>query len=114
MANFYNSHRAEPSFTYLKKDEKTIEAQVKTGKYQAIKKGDHLMVYNKTETDTIELKVLRVTSYESFQELLEIEPLKQVLPDAETIEEAVEIYTKFYTPADEKKFGVVAIEVKRV
>ena len=40
---------------------------------------------------------------------------KKVIPDAKSIDDAVNnVYYKFYSPEDEKKFWVVAIEIKKI
>jgi ASC-1-like (ASCH) protein len=114
MANFYNSHRAEPYYTFLKKGLKTIEGRVKNGKYRLVKKGDHIVVHNSTETDSTEVIVERVAYYPSFEEMLKMEPIKKILPDVETVEDGIEVYRKFYMEKEEKKYGVVAIEVRAV
>jgi ASC-1-like (ASCH) protein len=48
------------------------------------------------------------------KEELKCEPLKKLLPDADTIKQGVEIYKRFYTEQQQQEFGVVAVEVERV
>jgi len=40
------------------------------------------------------------------------ENIKNIIPDKNDLEEATQVYYKFYTPEQENKFGVVAIEIK--
>ena len=110
----YHNHRAEPYFTFLKNGQKTIEGRIRKGKYADIREGDEIVVYNDKETDSVETIVKRVTTYQSIEEMLTKEPINKLLPDVTTIEEGVCVYRKFYTPEEEKKFGVVAIEVERL
>jgi ASC-1-like (ASCH) protein len=45
--------------------------------------------------------------------MLEREGTKNVLPDKNSIEEAIKIYRKFYKKSEEKEFGVLAIKIKK-
>ncbi|MFA5086949.1 MAG: ASCH domain-containing protein [Candidatus Paceibacterota bacterium] len=108
----YKNHRAEPYFTYLKNGEKTIEGRIREGEYQNIGAGDRIVVYNNEETDSVQVMVKNIRKYSSFKEMLENEQLKKILPDAETVEEGIKIYERFYGPKEEKEFGVVAMEVE--
>jgi len=109
----YHNHRTEPYFTFLKNGQKTVEGRVRRGKYAEIQPGDEIVVYNNEETDSVEVIAKRVTTYQSFEEMLKKESLSKLLPDVKTIEEGVGIYRKFYSPAEELEFGMVAIEVER-
>lgn len=110
----YKNHRAEPYFTYVKSSQKTIEGRIYKGEYRHLAPGDHIMVHNNEETDVVEVVVLRVIRYTSFRDMLTHESLKKILPDATSIEQGVEIYRQFYTPAQEQEFGVVAFEFERI
>lgn len=109
----YQSHRAEPYFTFLKNGQKTIEGRLKKGKYSRIKKGDFITVYNQKETDKVKVVVKKVTLYRSIKEMLSAEPIEKILPDVTNITQGIKVYRKFYTPKQEQKFGMVAIEVER-
>lgn len=110
----FKNHRAEPYFTFVKKGIKTVEGRLNKGKYKEIQPKDHIVVFNNEETESFEVIVIGVRNYFSFKELLEKEGLKKVLPNVETLEEGSNIYREFYSEEDEKKFGVVAIEVEVV
>ncbi len=110
----YKNHRAEPYFTFVKNGQKTIEGRIRKGNYRFLKPGDHVIVYNNEETESVEVLVKGVRNYRSFREMLTNEPLKKILPDVETVEQGLEVSWKFYTRDQEKKFGVVAIEVERI
>jgi len=98
----YHNHRAEPYFTFLKKGQKTIEGRIKKGWYRFVKPGDHIIVYNEEETDSIETLVTDVRTYSSIREMLRHEQLKKLLPDVNTVEQGVKVFKKFYTNEQEK------------
>lgn len=110
----YRNHRVEPYFTFLKNGQKTVEGRVREGKYCNIKPGDEIDVFNVEETESVLVSVKRVACYKSIKDMLTKEGVKKLLPDMETIDQGVEVYRNFYTPEQEKKFGVVAIEVERL
>lgn len=110
----YHNHRTEPYFTFVKNGQKTIEGRIAKDKYKNIKVDDRFIVHNDDETDSIEVKVIGIRKYPSIKELLEHEDLQKILPNAKNINEGLEIYKKFYTEKQQKEFGVIAIEIKRV
>ncbi|OGD56975.1 hypothetical protein A2V71_03280 [Candidatus Berkelbacteria bacterium RBG_13_40_8] len=91
-----------------------MEGRVKKGWYRLVKPGDHIVVYNEEETDLVEVLVKGVRAYDSIKEMLEQEPIKKLLPDTETVEQGVGVYKRFYTDKQQRKFGVVAIEIERI
>lgn len=110
----HKNHRAEPYFTLLKNGQKTIEGRLRKGKYTKIKPGDYIEVYNPEETAKIDVKVKRVARYSSFRELLTQEPVRMLLPNVKTLDQAINVYRSFYTSQQEKQFGVVSIEVEKI
>ena len=110
----YYNHCVESYFTFVKNGKKTIEGRIKKGWYKHINLGDHIIIYNKEETDNIEVLVKDVRTYFSFKEMLETEPLAKILPDAESVDHGIKIYKQFYDSKQEKQFEVIALEIERV
>lgn len=110
----YHNHRVEPYFTFLKNGQKTIKGRIKKGWYRFVKPGDHIIVYNEDESNSVEVLVKDVRTHTSIRDMLEHEPLKRVLPDVETIEQGIKVYKRFYTDEQEQNFGVIAIDVERI
>jgi len=109
----YANHRKEPYFTFVKNGKKTIEGRLKKENYDLVKAGDQIIIWNERETESLKVRVKRVCAYKSFEQMLENEELKKVLPEVKTINEGLAVYRKFYTEEQERKFGVLAIEVER-
>jgi ASC-1-like (ASCH) protein len=108
----YKNHRLEPWFGYLKSGQKSIEGRLKRGKYAMIQVGDRMEVNNEDESDIVAVEVMGVREYLSFKAMLLSEPIDKVLPGISDINEALSIYRRFYSEDEEKKFGVVAIEIR--
>ncbi len=101
----------EPYMTFIEKGKKTIEGRVGTSYYTKIKPGDVVCFHNRTKE--IWCEIIRTRSYPTFKDMLEKEGLKKMLPQANSIEDGVQIYRGFPTFAEkERKFGAFAIEVK--
>ena len=94
--------------------QKTIEGRVKKAWYRFVSVGDHIIIYNAEETDSIAVIVRGVRTYGTIREMLIHEPLKKLLPDVDTVEQGIRVYRRFYSEDQEKEFGVVAIEVERI
>lgn len=98
----------EPYKSQILSGQKTVEGRFNKGKFWSLKVGDLLQF-----DDTLEyLEVVKLTLYPSFQVMLEQEGLKHVLPWVLSIEEGIKVYHQFYTPEQEREFGVIAIQVK--
>ena len=110
----YKSHRAEPYFTFIKEGVKNVEGRINKGLYLELKVGDEIQIFENIESQNIRAEVIALRNYSSMSEMLEKEDLKEVLPDANSVEEGVRIYRKFYTEEQEKEFGVLAIEIKLI
>jgi ASC-1-like (ASCH) protein len=110
----YKNHRDEPYFSFLKNGQKTIEGRIRKKLYRDIAVNDHIVVFNKKETDSVEVLVKRIAEYSSFKEMLEKEPFKKILPDVDSVKQGIEVYKQFYDSEQEKQFGVVVLEVERI
>ncbi len=97
----------EPWFSHIKSGLKTIEGRLKF----EIEPGDKLVI--KSVDDVFEVSVTQVVDYDSFEHMLEMEGLKNVLPGVSSIQEGVRIYRQFYTLEKEQSTGVIAIHIKR-
>ncbi|MGI5826089.1 MAG: ASCH domain-containing protein [Patescibacteria group bacterium] len=96
----------EPYLGYIKSGKKVVEGRLGKQKYLDLQKGDIIKINN------LEIEVLGVTKYSGFKEMLIMEGVKNVVPDAKDLEEAVNVYYKFYTKQDESQYGVAAISIK--
>ncbi|USG99487.1 ASCH domain-containing protein [Thermococcus argininiproducens] len=93
----------------IKEGKKKIEGRLYDEKRRQVKPGDTIIFEGKLR---VKVKALRV--YPSFREMLSEEGVENVLPGVKTIEEGVQIYRQFYTEEEEKKYGVVAIEIESI
>jgi len=98
----------EPYKSLILSGQKTVEGRLNKGKFADLKIWDYLKFEDIGEV----LEVVNLTSYPTFQSMLENEWLKHVLPWIQDIQKWVAVYHKFYTPDQEAKFGVLAIEIK--
>lgn len=96
----------EPFLTFIKKGQKTVEGRLAKDKYCNLKIGDIIKI------NDILLKVTSISKYKTFKEMLINEGLNNVIPNAKSTKEGTDVYYKFYSPKDEKLFGVVGIGIK--
>lgn len=96
----------EPYLSLIKSGKKKIEGRLGKDKYLLLQKGDLIKI------NDIEIEILRVTKYISFREMLIKEGVENTIPGAKDLNEAINVYYKFYSKEDEKKFGVVGILIK--
>lgn len=93
----------------IKEGRKSIEGRLYDEKRRRIREGDVIIFERRLR---VRVKALRI--YSSFKEMLEKEGLQNVLPGAGSIEEGLKVYRQFYSEEEEKKYGVVAIEVEPI
>ena len=75
-------------------------------KFTSLNVGDYLLINGE-----IKKEILGVYKYLSFEQMIIMEGVKNVIPDAKDLKEAVNAYYKFFTPEDEKSLGVCAIKI---
>lgn len=96
----------EPFLSFIKSGKKKVEGRLAKEKYLNLQNGDMIKI-----NDT-EVKIKGITKYQSFKEMLIMEGVKNVIPNAKNLKEATAVYYKFYSKEDEKSFGVVGIAFK--
>lgn len=106
----YSFSVQEPWRSFLLNGQKTIEGRLKKGKFAQLQVGDFLEL---EESEAV-FEVLRLTSYPTFSAMLINEGLEKVLPKVKDLAAGEAIYYQFFTPEQERKFGVLAIEVNLV
>ncbi len=112
----YKKHLSEPWFSLLAVGCKTVEGRLHHEDWEKMKEGDIIVWYNLDFTPIIDREfqtiITRKTTYHNFNIYLHREELQKVLPSIKNIEDGLKIYYMYYTPEDEKKFGVVALQLK--
>ena len=100
----------EPYKTFILNWEKTFEWRLNKWKFAEMKVWDFLKLENTRE----KFEIISKNIFANFSKMMENLWFEKVIPDAESIDDAVNnVYYKFYSPEDEKKFWVVAIEIKK-
>lgn len=109
----FTSNKQEPYFSYIKSGIKNVEGRLNKGKWVEMQVGDQILVDNLPDTDeTILVEIANKSVYKSFREMITFEGIKNVIPDAKSIDEAESAYYKFYSKEDETQFGVASFQVK--
>jgi ASC-1-like (ASCH) protein len=100
----------EPYYSFIVNGKKTVEGRLNKGKFTSIQKGDILVL----APENTEFEVIEKNIYKSFKEMIESEGVENVIPDKSNIEEATNVYHKFYSKEQESEFGVSAIKIKKI
>lgn len=106
----YSFNVQEPYKTFILSGEKIFEWRLNKWKFQEMKIGD-ILVFEDTKE---QLEVKSKKYFSSFREMIEFCWIENIIPNAESVDQAVEVYYWFYTPEQEKEFWVVAIEMKNI
>lgn len=91
-------------------EKKIVEGRLNKGKFSDIEIGDVLEL----EPEKNKFEIIEKNIYKSFREMIEKEGVENVIPDKSDIDDAVNVYYKFYTKEQEREFGVVAIKIKKL
>lgn len=111
----YSENLSEPWFTLISLGLKTVEGRKNKGRFKDMKIGDMVEWHNNDFLPrTVMTRITRKVEYSTFKEYLKTEGLNNCLPGMPDIEHGLSVYYKYYTKEDEKKYGVVAIEIEIV
>lgn len=103
----------DPWFTHIKNGKKKVEGRLNKDNVSNINKLDRIIwMKSGDEENQFSTIITNLKCYSTFEEMLEREGLKNVLPGIKSIEEGVKIYNKFYSKEDEIKYGVLAIHLE--
>jgi ASC-1-like (ASCH) protein len=107
MKKTYEVKVKEPYFTYIKNGTKKVEGRLNKGEFLEMRVGDLILT-----NGILMLEILNISIYKTFREMIQQEGIKNVIPDANSLDEAESVYYNFYTKTEEEKFGVIAIQIK--
>ena len=107
-------HLESEIFDLVNNNIKDIEVRINDGKRRKLKIGDIITFKNRGNDDTIDVKIINLEYFSSFNECINNYDLKRLYNDKITKEEFLNLLYKFYTKDDEKEYGVVAIIFKKV
>jgi len=97
---------------------KTVEGRLDCGKFRSFEPGDIVRVREDLYEDGVEVGtipgrlIIGITAIEmfaSFREMLETAGYQRAIPRANSLEEALAEYDRYYPPVSVAKFGVRAI-----
>lgn len=97
---------------------KTIEVRLGKPKFIKLRVGDKLSLREdiwehgqliESQPDQAVIRITQLLYFESFAELFSAVYFKSALPSADSVEDAIDRYYQYYSPADEEEYGVVAI-----
>ncbi len=100
-------------FEKIKSRKKTIELRLFDEKRQKIKIGDRIIFTNVQSDEKLVVKVLQLYRFNSFEELYNTLPLLQCGYTPENVDLASSLdMERFYSTAEQEKYGVLGIEMK--
>lgn len=110
----YSKHLAEPWFTAIREGDKTVAGRLDRNDFSKMEIGDTIIWYNNDsgKTRKVKTKIIEITDYKNFREMLKNEGINNVLPGITNIEHGVGLYYMRYRSADEDKYGVIGIRFK--
>ena len=99
-------------FDSIKAKTKTVEGRICRPKYQRMEPGD-MIKFNSAGGESIFCKINKVERFIGFKEMVEAKGHEKCIPGSSSVQAAVDVYHRFpgYR-VDEKKFGVLGIEIK--
>jgi ASC-1-like (ASCH) protein len=100
-------------FEMIKSGQKTIELRLYDDKRQLIKIGDEIIFTNTATEETIHTQVLNLHRFDTFGELYKSLPLLKCGYTSENVGSAIPAdMEQYYSVDEQKKYGVLGIEIK--
>lgn len=99
-------------FEMIKSGKKTIELRLLDEKRRQVKEGDKIIFTNTDTGETMDMKVVKLHCFNSFEELYKVLPLLKCGYTTEDINDAQPAdMEQYYSAEEQKKYGVVGIEL---
>lgn len=112
-STIYTKKVGEPWFSLIATGSKTVEGRLHRDDWKEMKEGD-IIDFTNDEFGFLRkhrVKITRTKTYSTFERYLRGERICCCLPTVNKIAHGVAIYRKFYSEADEYRYGVVAIRI---
>jgi ASC-1-like (ASCH) protein len=102
----------------IRNGDKTIEAHLGKPRFLRMNEGDIISIREdfwyegeilESLSHSLEIKITQILYFETFKEMLNAVDFQAAIPSAKTIEDALKTYAQFYSPEDEREYGVVAL-----
>jgi len=108
-------HLSEPWFSLVMLDKKKYEGRLNKGEFSSLKVGNVITFFNDDFSIHREfsVEVTKIKKYTSFLFFL-TSKLYKALPSVSTIKEGITVYRNYYSENDEKKYGIIAIKIKKI
>lgn len=100
-------------FKLIKNGSKTIELRLNDEKRKLIKVGDIIRFSNRVTLEELDAEVINLYSYPSFEELYKHFDKVSMGYDANEVANPNDM-EQYYTKENQEKYGVIAIEIKKV
>ena len=107
----YNCHLKKRPFNSIKSGKKTIEIRLNDEKRKQFKIGDFIEFENLETKEKILTEIINLHRFNNFEELYNSFD-KSLLGYNENDEASPKDMQKYYSLEDEKKYGVLGIEIK--
>lgn len=107
---------AEPWFTALHDGCKRVEGRQGTSEWAALQPGNELIVRaaGASPLPDLRMRLVATRQYSTVREYLCAEGLAATLPGVDSLEAGEAVYDGFWSAEDVARYGVVALEVKRI
>ena len=100
-------------FKLIKNGSKTIELRLNDEKRKLIKVGDIIRFSNRVTLEELDAEVINLYSYPSFEELYKHFDKVSMGYDVNEVANPNDM-EQYYTKENQEKYGVIAIEIKKV
>jgi len=118
----WESGRESALLDHIIAGRKTIEGRLNRGKFANYTPGDQVWLRRDYRDDNGELQegepkqalveVVAIRLYKDSLDMVTSEGYKHVMPDARSAKEAAAGYDLYYTPEEQARYGVLAIELR--
>ncbi len=106
---------SDPYYEYVKGGRKTWEIRLKKGGWETLKEGDAVLLFHHGgKGEFVVVQILERREYPSIKKALEDVGVRNAIPQAQSVADALREYRRFYGEEKEKKYGVVAFRVRTV
>lgn len=102
-------HLESEIFDLVNDNIKDIEVRINDEKRRKLKIGDIITIINRGNNESIDVKIVNLEYFSSFNDCINNYDLKRLYNDKITSDEFLNLLYRFYTKEEEKEYGVVAI-----
>jgi len=99
----------EKYYNFIIEGSKVFEGRLGSEKNKSLKIGD-IIIFN----NSLRVKIVSIDAFSSYEDAMKVLDFKELIPDADSVDEAIGVYEEFYSKEKQANLGVCVFGIELI